>query len=211
MLLPHGYEGQGAEHSSGRIERFLNLCADDNMVLANCTNPANFFHLLRRQMHRKYRKPLIVFTPKSLLRHPKAVSNISELTKGGFKEIIDDASVKATDVKKVLLCSGKIYYNLLEEREKRKQKNVAIVRLEQIFPIAEKQLSAIFKKYNKSESFVWVQEEPENMGAWSFILRTVKEVRMDVICRKPSGSPASGSHKTFEKRQNYIIDKALSV
>jgi len=211
MLLPHGYEGQGAEHSSARIERYLNLCAEDNMVLANCTTPASFFHLLRRQMHRKFRKPLIVFTPKSLLRHPLAVSKLTELTKGGFKEIIDDVSVKAADVKKVLLCSGKIYYHLKMERDERKQVNVAIVRLEQIFPIAENQLKAIIKKYNKAESFVWVQEEPENMGAWGFMLRTIKDIKLEVVCRKASGSPASGSHKTFERRQKYIIDKALSV
>jgi len=211
MLLPHGYEGQGAEHSSARIERYLNLCADDNMVVANCTTPVNLFHLLRRQMHRNFRKPLIVFTPKSLLRHPRAVSKLAEFTKGGFKEIIDDDLVKVADVKKVLLCTGKIYYNLLIEREERKQTNVAIVRLEQLFPIAEDQLKSIIKKYSKAERFVWVQEEPENMGSWSYILRTVKDVKLDVISRKASGSPASGSHKTFERRQKYIIDTALSV
>ncbi|HAL54471.1 MAG TPA: 2-oxoglutarate dehydrogenase E1 component, partial [Sphingobacterium sp.] len=156
MMLPHGMEGQGPEHSSARIERFLELCADENMILANCTTPANYFHLLRRQLVREFRKPLVVFTPKSLLRHPKVVSPLKDFTEAAFQEVIDDANVAAKDVKRVLFCSGKVYYDLLEKQEAEKRKDIAIVRLEQLFPIPTEQLKAIRKKYNKAKEFVWV-------------------------------------------------------
>ena len=211
MLLPHGYEGQGAEHSSARIERYLSLCADDNMIAANATTPANFYHLLRRQMHRNFRKPLIVFTPKSLLRHPRAVSKLDEFTKGGFKEVIDDADVKATEVRKIVLCSGKLFYDLLKVREERKIKNIALVRIEQLFPWPEKQVEAILKKYAKASKVVFAQEEPENMGPWSYIIRTFRHPGLELVSRKASGSPASGSHKVHTVRQNEVIDNALAL
>ncbi|MEY2915009.1 MAG: nitrogenase molybdenum-iron protein alpha chain, partial [Cyanobacteriota bacterium] len=147
MLLPHGYEGQGAEHSSARLERFLQLCAEHNMQIANSTTPANFFHLLRRQMHRDFRKPLVVFTPKSLLRHPKCVSTIADLTKGGFQEVIDDATANAKSTRRVVFCSGKVYYDLLERQEADKDSGVAIVRIEQLYPFPQKQVDAIVAKY----------------------------------------------------------------
>src|SRR5690606_30853948 len=160
MLLPHGMEGQGPEHSSCRIERYLELSANDNIIVANCTSPANYFHLLRRQLHREFRKPLVVATPKSLLRHPKAVSSLGDFTEKGFQEILDDANANAKSVKRVLLCSGKSYYDLLEKQDADKRNDVALVRIEQLFPIAYDQLEAIRKKYAKAE-FVWVQAENE--------------------------------------------------
>jgi 2-oxoglutarate dehydrogenase E1 component len=210
LLLPHGYEGQGAEHSSARMERYLELCAQDNMVAANATTPANFFHLLRRQMHWNFRKPLIVFTPKSLLRHPLAVSSLSDFTKGGFQEVIDDEKANTAKVKKVILCSGKIFYDLLKEREEKKIEHVALVRLEQLFPLPEDQIQKILKKYKNHGEVLWVQEEPENMGAWSYIKRVYSISDIDTVARRASGSPASGSHKVHDKRQKELIDKALA-
>lgn len=210
LLLPHGYEGQGAEHSSARMERFLELCADDNMVVANCTTPANFFHLLRRQMHWNFRKPLIVFTPKSLLRHPRAVSSLEEFTKNGFQEVIDDEYAKVDQIKKLVFCNGKLYYDLLLERENLKLNHIALIRLEQLFPLAENKIKAVLKKYTKAEKFIWAQEEPENMGAWSYIRRSFKFHDLELISRRASGSPASGSHKIYDARQKAIIDKVLS-
>lgn len=211
MLLPHGYEGQGAEHSSARLERYLELCADNNIQVANATTPANFYHLLRRQLHRNFRKPLIVMTPKSLLRHPEAVSSLDELTKGGFQEIIGDKDVKAADVKRVLVCSGKIYYDLTRKRNEKKIKDVAIIRMEQLYPSPEKQLSAELKKYTKSTELIWVQEEPENMGPWTFIDRILNEFSFDVICRRASGSPATGSHQAHNVRQEAILEEAVDI
>ncbi|WP_306640818.1 2-oxoglutarate dehydrogenase E1 component [Sanyastnella coralliicola] len=208
MLLPHGYEGMGSEHSSGRMERFLQLCAENNMCVANCTNPANFFHLLRRQVKREYRKPLIVFTPKKLLRYPKAVSKLADLTKGGFQEVIDDASVNAKDVDTVALCSGKIYYDILEHKEKTGAgDNIAVVRLEQLYPLPEEQLDALVKKYGEDCKYIWVQEEPENMGAWSYMLRKYRKANLDVIARVSSGSPAAGSPVIHAQRQQAILDR----
>lgn len=209
MLLPHGYEGQGAEHSSARLERFLALCAENNMQVANCTTPANFFHLLRRQIVRDFRKPLIVFTPKSLLRHPKCVSEIAAFTKGGFKEVIDDDS-KVTDVKKLVLCSGKIYYDLLEKREADKRNDVALIRIEQLYPFPKKQLDAILKKYNNATAIIWTQEEPENMGAFNYLLRVWKGVNFTNISREESASPATGSHKAHDKEQKSLIEKVFA-
>ena len=210
MLLPHGYEGMGSEHSSARIERFLQLCAEDNFQIANCTNPANYFHLLRRQMVRSFRKPLIVFTPKKLLRYPRAVSSISEMSDGNFQEIIDDSNAIPSKINKVVLCSGKFYYDLIEEYEQNILEDIAFVRLEQLYPFPEHQLKSIVKKYGKNSQYIWAQEEPENMGPWSYILRKWK--LSDIICfsRNESGSPASGSPKVHEIRHQEIIKKVMS-
>lgn len=209
MLLPHGYEGQGAEHSSARLERFLTLCADYNMQVANCTTPANYFHIIRRQLKREFRKPLIIMTPKSLLRHAKCISTLEELAIGKFQEVIDDASAKAKEVKKVVFVSGKLYYELLERKEEDKATDVAIVRLEQFYPFPEKQMNAIIDKYSSAKEIIWAQEEPENMGGWSFILRHFKGVNLRLISRLSSASPASGSSKVFAKRQAAIINEVF--
>jgi len=212
MMLPHGMEGQGPEHSSARIERFLELCADENMILANCTTPANYFHLLRRQLVREFRKPLVVFTPKSLLRHPKVVSPLKDFTEAAFQEVIDDANVAAKDVKRVLFCSGKVYYDLLEKQETDKRKDIAIVRLEQLFPIPTEQLKAIRKKYNKAKEFVWVQEENENMGAWSYYCRKLMGTEIaftGFVARKESGSTATGYMKQHVAQQAEILNKSF--
>lgn len=207
MLLPHGYEGQGAEHSSARLERFLQLCAEDNLQIANCTTPANYFHLLRRQIHRPFRKPLVVFTPKSLLRHPKCVSTIEEFANGSFQHVIND-TIDAKKVKRVVLVSGKLYYDLLAHREENKFDHVALVRIEQLYPFPAEQVDEIIKSYGDVE-VVWAQEEPMNMGAWTFILREYRR-DIDVISRSASGSPASGSQEVFKKRQQHIIDRAFA-
>ncbi|MEN8852406.1 MAG: 2-oxoglutarate dehydrogenase E1 component, partial [Candidatus Arcticimaribacter sp.] len=175
LLLPHGYEGQGAEHSSARMERYLQLCAKDNMFIANCTTPANLFHLLRRQVKSNYRKPLVVFTPKSLLRHPQVVSPLKDFTTGHFQTLIEDATVDAKKAKKLVFCAGKFYYDLLKEREERGIKDVALVRLEQLFPLPVEEINAQIEKYTAVTDVVWAQEEPRNMGAWSHILLHMPE------------------------------------
>jgi 2-oxoglutarate dehydrogenase E1 component len=209
MFLPHGFEGQGPEHSSARIERFLTLCAENNMQVANCTTPANFFHLLRRQLKRNFRKPLVIFTPKSLLRHALCVSNLSELAHGGFQEVIDDTQADPAKVNKVVFCSGKIYYDLLEEKNKRSNDTIAIVRLEQLYPLPVLQMREIIKKYTNATIHLWVQEEPLNMGAWRFIHHEFKDVRMKLIARPQSGSPATGSLKFHVISQQKLIDKTF--
>jgi 2-oxoglutarate dehydrogenase E1 component len=209
MLLPHGYEGQGPEHSSAKPERFLQLAAEYNMVIANPTTPANIFHLLRRQVTWEFRKPCIVFSPKSLLRHPAVISPVSEFTKGGFNEIIDDPTPPKS-AKKLLLCSGKIYYDLAEAKQKKKVKDIAIVRLEQLYPFPEKKLNAIIKKY-KGANLVWVQEEPSNMGCQSFILRMMPDQKIEFISRKASASPATGYAKVHKVEQEKIINQALDI
>ena len=209
LLLPHGYEGQGPEHSSARPERFLQLAGEYNMIVANITTPANFFHALRRQLAWPFRKPLIVMSPKSLLRHPKVVSDIKELTEGSFQEVIADGFVKPKDVKKVLLCSGKMYFDLLERQQTEQRKDVAIVRLEQLFPFPEKKLNEILSQF-KNSALVWVQEEPENMGAWSFILRQLRSQNVQVVARKESASPAVGYLKVHNQEQLQIIDSAFA-
>ncbi len=209
VLLPHGYEGQGSEHSSARIERYLQLCAEDNMTVANCTTPGNFYHLLRRHMKRNFRKPLIVFTPKSLLRHPKAVSRIEELAEGGFQEVIDDA-LNPKDVKKVVFCMGKFYYDLLAEREKNGRKDVALVRIEQLFPLHQEKLQEIVDKYTQAERFVWAQEEPRNMGAWSFMLERFTTVKLEVASRNYYAVPAAGSSTRFKKRHEAVINSVFN-
>lgn len=211
MLLPHGLEGQGPEHSSARVERFLELCAENNMQIVNCTTPANFFHVLRRQLRREYRKPLVVFTPKSLLRHPKVVSELSEFTKGQFQEVIDDTNVKSADVKRVLFCTGKIYYDLLEKQEADKRTDVAIVRVEQLYPIPMDKLRAIQKKYKNAKELIWVQEEPENMGAWPYICRKLRNrtVTLDVVSRKESSSTATGYASQHIVQQKNVVNRAF--
>jgi 2-oxoglutarate dehydrogenase E1 component len=209
LLLPHGYEGQGAEHSSARMERFLTLCAENNMQAVNCTTPANFFHVLRRQLHRGFRKPLVVFTPKSLLRHPRCISTINDLSEGRFREVYDDTSINADAAVRIIFCSGKIYYELLEKREKENIRDIAIIRIEQLYPFPKTQISKLIKKYKNADDYLWVQEEPENMGAWMHIVRMYGEVNIRHISRPESASPATGSHKQHEKEQAAIIHMAF--
>ncbi|GEO08356.1 2-oxoglutarate dehydrogenase E1 component [Segetibacter aerophilus] len=211
MLLPHGYEGQGPEHSSGRMERFLQMSAELNWIVADITTAANFFHALRRQLAWPFRKPLIVFTPKANLRHPGSYSKMGELTNGSFKEVIDDSFVEnAEEVKKVLFCSGKIYFDLAERQQKENHRDVAIVRLEQIYPLPMKQLEQLYKKYNKATWF-WVQEEPMNMGAASFLQMNLKGINYGVISRQPSASTATGYAKVHAQEQKEIVDTAFSI
>ncbi|RYE57932.1 MAG: 2-oxoglutarate dehydrogenase E1 component [Sphingobacteriales bacterium] len=214
MLLPHGYEGQGPEHSSARIERFMELCADYNMQVVNCTTPANFFHALRRQFKRDFRKPLVVFTPKSLLRNPQCVSKLEEFTEGKFQEVIPDLNVKSSDVTRVLFCSGKIYYELLEKQQKDQTKDVAIVRIEQLYPTPLTQMEAVYKKYKNAKESLWVQEEPENMGAWPYLLRKVRKTifrDIELISRKESSSTATGYAKQHADQQAYILARAFEM
>ncbi|MBA3649627.1 MAG: 2-oxoglutarate dehydrogenase E1 component [Chitinophagales bacterium] len=210
LLLPHGYEGQGAEHSNARLERFLQMSAEYNISVVNITSPANFFHALRRQLYRPFRKPLVVMSPKSLLRHPRCVSDWHELTTGGFKEVIDDNSTDASKVKRVLFCSGKIYFDLLEKKEKDSRNDVAIVRVEQLYPIPQMQLDLLVEKY-KLATFIWVQEEPYNMGAYGFLRLNWKPKDKELygITRKASASPAVGYSKLHAKEQEEIVAKAM--
>ena len=210
VLLPHGYEGQGSEHSSARMERFLQLCAIDNMNIADCTTPANFYHLLRRQMKRSYRKPLIVFTPKSLLRHPLATSTLEEFTDGGFQEVIDD-TVNPENVTKLVFCTGKFYYDLLAERTKLDRNDVALVRIEQLFPLHLEKLQQVINKYPNVKNYVWAQEEPENMGAWSFMLQRFRLVNLEVASQPFYAVPAAGSTARFKRRHQRIIDKVFET
>lgn len=209
MFLPHGYEGQGAEHSSARMERFLDLCANNNMQIVNPSTPANLFHLLRRQVIRDIRLPLICFTPKSLLRHNLCVSSIAEMTKSRFLELIDDNNVDINNVRKLIFCTGKIYYELLNEKNRLKIRDIAIVRLEQIYPFPQNQIDEILSKYSKVNIVNWVQEEPENMGAWKFVNYNIKNVKLNPIVRMPSGSPATGLFKIHMKMQKSILDSAF--
>ncbi|ULC59472.1 2-oxoglutarate dehydrogenase E1 component [Flaviramulus sp. BrNp1-15] len=205
VLLPHGYEGQGSEHSSARIERYLQLCGNDNMIVADCTTPANFFHLLRRQLKRDYRKPLIVFTPKSLLRHPKAVSSINELATGRFQEVIDD-TINPKKVKKLVFCTGKFYYDLLAERENLNREDVALVRIEQLFPLHFEKIQEVINRYPNVEKHVWAQEEPKNMGAWSYMLQRMDLVKLEVCSRPYNSVPAPGSSTRDKRRQQRVIN-----
>ena len=213
LLLPHGYEGQGAEHSSARMERYLQLCARHNMYVADCTTPANFFHLLRRQMKTKFRKPLIVFTPKSLLRDPRCVSTIEELDNGSFQETIDDETVNKADVKTLVFCTGKFYYDITAERENNGRKDVAVVRIEQLFPLPVEQLKAIIALYPNADDYVWAQEEPKNMGAYSFMLMNFNLVKWRLASLKAYSAPASGSYTRAKRRHadaiKMVFDKNL--
>lgn len=211
MLLPHGFEGQGAEHSSGRLERFLELTANDNIIVANCTTPANFFHILRRQLKWNFRKPLVIMSPKSLLRHPRVVSPLEDLANGKFQPIIDDTTADANKVEKLVLCTGKLYYELLAKKEELNAENIALVRLEQIYPLQREDLDNILNKYSNRKELIWAQEEPENMGAWTYILRHLRNTGIDVIAPVSSGSPAPGSHKMFEKNQQGVINKVFGI
>ena len=216
MLLPHGMEGQGPEHSSARLERYLQLCAEDNMQVINCTTPANFFHVLRRQLHSEWRKPLIVMTPKSLLRHKAAVSPLKDMATGTyFKTVIGDYVVQKPS--RIVLCSGKIYYELLEQREKKQANDVAILRLEQYYPFPEKSLIDELKSYT-DVPLVWCQEEPQNMGAWNFVDRRIEKVlkslgnkhaRPYYAGRAEAASPATGIAGRHEKEQATIVEAAL--
>ncbi|GAB4008887.1 2-oxoglutarate dehydrogenase E1 component [Spirosoma sp. KCTC 42546] len=206
LLLPHGYEGQGPEHSNARPERYLQLYADYNMVVANVSTPANLFHIMRRQLAWGFRKPLVVMSPKSLLRHPKCVSPLEDLTQGSFQEIIDDSYAQAKKVKRVLLCTGKVYYDLLEKQQTDKRDDVAIVRLEQLAPLSKTQLDAVLAKYKKAELF-WVQEEPENMGYWTYLLRI--GLNWPIISRKAAASPATGYPKIHTQEQADIVRRAF--
>ena len=229
MLLPHGYEGQGPEHSSARLERFLQLCAGENIQVVNCTTPSNYFHVLRRQMHRGFRKPLIIMTPKSLLRNKKCVSNISEFTeKSTFHRVLEDNAyskinnlldLKKRDnkIKKVVMCSGKIYYDLVEAREKNKNDKVTFIRIEQLYPFPVKTLAAILKRYTKAK-FIWCQEEPQNMGAWNtvrnYIDRTLEIVKfgdksVKYVGRKATSSTATGNLNKHLAQQKEILEKIV--
>ena len=228
MLLPHGYEGQGPEHSSARLERFLQLCAGENIQVVNCTTPSNYFHVLRRQMHREFRKPLVLMTPKSLLRHKRCISNISEFTsRSSFHRILeDDAYVeenklisleKDKKIKKVIMCSGKIYYDLIEAREKVSNNKVVFVRLEQLYPFPVKTLANVLKRYVNAK-FIWCQEEPKNMGAWNtvrnYIERTLdiinfKDINVKYVGRTASSSTATGNANKHLAQQKEILDKIL--
>jgi 2-oxoglutarate dehydrogenase E1 component len=223
LLLPHGYEGQGPEHSSARLERFLQLCAEDNIQVANITTPANFFHALRRQMKREFQKPLVVMSPKSLLRHPAATSRIEDFTGGTFQEIIDDPGFGSTtrapfpaDAKapgRLILCSGKVYYDLIDYRGKHKQADVAIVRIEQLYPLHRKRLAEIAKKYDDAK-LVWAQEESENMGAWSWIAPQLEELfgkKPLYAGRDASASPAVGSLALHKLELAAFLKQAFTI
>lgn len=217
MLLPHGYEGQGPEHSSARMERFLQSCAEFNATVANVTKPANFFHLMRRQQHREFRKPLIVMSPKSLLRFSECVSPIEDFMPGTkFQEVYDDPIVGEDqelidNVKIVLWCSGKVYYDLLKKQRDEKRYDVAIVRLEQLYPFPKTQCDDINKKYGKKATFKWVQEEPSNMGAWQYILAFYRKYDLELISRKSSASPATGYAAVHKAEQANIVERAFSL
>ncbi len=216
MLLPHGFEGQGPEHSSARIERFLTLAAEDNMIIAQPTTPAQYFHLLRRQVLRPWRKPLVVFTPKSLLRHPEAVSPLADLEKGSFERLIADDRPNQEGTKKVFLCSGKVFFTLHQERAHRKRDDVAIVRFEELHPLRPADLARVLEPYAPGTPVVWVQDEPENMGPWRYIRNTLSDsvlgkFPLTVVCRPASASPATGSAHTHKLEEQRLLDAAFSA
>jgi 2-oxoglutarate dehydrogenase E1 component len=218
LLLPHGYEGQGPEHSHARLERFLQLCAEDNMIVCSPTTPAQIFHLLRRQFHRSFRRPLIVMSPKSMLRNKLAVSTLDEFAAPAYQELIDeiDGKLDKSRMRRILMCSGKIYYELLAERQKHRLTDVAIIRLEQIYPFPAERLTEISQQYPNSVEMVWVQEEPRNNGVYPFIGAKLHYHWMGMrklfyVGRKPSASPASGSMEQHTKEQADIIHRALGL
>jgi 2-oxoglutarate dehydrogenase E1 component len=225
LLLPHGYEGQGPEHSNARLERFLQLCAEDNMQVCNLTTPAQYFHALRRQMHRSFRKPLVLMTPKSLLRHKLCVSSLEELTQGGFRTVIDDialdgapeagVTIERGGVRRLLLSSGKIYYELLAARRERAIDSVALVRVEQLYPFPAKELEAIFAAYPEARQVYWVQEEPWNMGAWHVMNRRLRRVlpedrTLGYAGRPEAASPATGSFKLHQAEERDLVNYAFA-
>jgi 2-oxoglutarate dehydrogenase E1 component len=213
LLLPHGYEGQGPEHSSARLERYLQLCAEDNIQVVNCTTPAQIFHLLRRQMRRTFRKPLIVMTPKSLLRHKLAVSSVADLTDGRFFEVMDEAhSLDPKCVTRLRFCSGKVYYDLATERERKQLTDTAIVRIEQLYPFPRQAVEEVLKRYPKATDVAWVQEEPRNMGAWGFMVEYLAALvppSLRYIGRTAQASPAVGAQKIHQQEQARLVEQAL--
>jgi 2-oxoglutarate dehydrogenase E1 component len=214
MLLPHGLEGQGSEHSSARLERFLILCSDGNMIITNPTTPAQYFHLLRRQAKSKDRRPLVILTPKSLLRYPDAKSGKSEFVNGSFKTVLDDEFAKKDKVKKIILTSGKVFYELKKHRDENKIEDTAIIRIEQYYPYPKMELSDILNAYSNCEKLVWVQEEPANMGAMAFMQlrlneKTISKMQIEFVSRKSSPSPAPGSYKIWAETQKGIVEKAF--
>jgi 2-oxoglutarate dehydrogenase complex dehydrogenase (E1) component-like enzyme len=225
LLLPHGYEGQGPEHSSARIERFLVLSAENNIQVVNASTPAQYFHVLRRQMHgghdrRGVRKPLIIFTPKRMLRHHRAVSVLDDLATGAFHQVMDDSAVDARGVTRIILCSGQVYYDLLAAREERKLQNVAIVRLEQIYPFPAETLREVLSRYPESADVMWVQEEPRNMGAWRFVQEQLQPILdaseglervLHYAGRPASASPSAGSLKRHQQEQAELIGEAFGA
>lgn len=210
VLLPHGYEGQGPEHSSARMERFLQMCAKNNMQIVNATTPAQQFHVLRRQLKRDFRKPLICFTPKKLLRYPSCVSGIEEFTNGGFMEVIDDKVANAKSVNQIVFCSGKIYYDLTERREKESGNEIAIIRVEQLYPFPHKQIKEIIKKYSAAKHFIWAQEEPENAGAWRHVKHHADYLNLKYAGRDEAASPATGFSKRHAEESEEILKKVFT-
>lgn len=215
MLLPHGFEGQGPEHSSARLERWLALCAEDNMQVCNLTTPAQYFHALRRQMLRRWRKPLVVMAPKSLLRHPRAVSTVEDLASGRFERLIGDPHVESSKVRRVLLCSGKVYYDLLAAREKLGRDDVAILRFEQLYPLRTQEVLDLLAPYPAGTDLVWVQEEPWNMGAWFYVKARLGDIlddrlgKLRCIARPESASPATGSKAAHDVEQRMLVEEAF--
>jgi 2-oxoglutarate dehydrogenase E1 component len=214
LLLPHGWEGSGPEHSSARLERFLSLAARHNLQVVAPTTPAQYFHVLRRQVLRRWRKPLVVMTPKSLLRHPKAVSSLSDLADGGFSRLLPDARRASERTTLVLLCSGKIYYDLVAFREKNQRDDVAVLRVEQLYPLASESLLQQLKPYDQTAPVVWVQEEPRNMGAWPALFlrfgpRLLDRFSFSCVARPESASPATGSHATHNREQQELVERAF--
>jgi 2-oxoglutarate dehydrogenase E1 component len=225
LLLPHGYEGQGPEHSSARLERFLQLCAEDNMQVCNLSTPAQYFHALRRQMHRSFRKPLILMTPKSLLRHKLCVSPLEDFAQGTFDAVIDDialggapeagVAIQRGGVRRLLLCSGKIYYDLLAARRERAMDSVALIRVEQLYPFPARELEAIVASYPEAHQVCWVQEEPWNMGAWHTMHRRLRRVLPDdraltYVGRPEAASPATGSFKVHQAEERDLLNAAFA-
>jgi 2-oxoglutarate dehydrogenase E1 component len=215
MLLPHGYEGQGPEHSSARLERYLQLCAESNLQVCNLTTPAQYFHALRRQLHRKFRKPLIIMAPKSLLRHKLATSSTAELAEGTFETVLDEIDhIDRKKVRRLLFCSGKVYYDLLVARRDRGIEDIAIIRVEQLYPFPAAELAQVISNYPSSVEVFWVQEEPWNMGAWHEMHRRLQRVLPEGLFihyagRRAAASPATGSYKLHQREVEDLIDNAL--
>jgi 2-oxoglutarate dehydrogenase E1 component (EC 1.2.4.2) len=214
LYLPHGYEGQGPEHSSARPERFLILAAQNNLYICNFTSPANLFHALRRQMRSSTRRPLVIFTPKSLLRHPEAVCRLDDLTQGTFQEVLPDPEVLPTKARRLILCTGKIFYELVATRREHEKYDTAIIRIEQLYPFPEEQLREVLAAHEHVEEIYWVQEEPINMGYWAYIVRKFMEHGLPLpkpVARKEAASPATGSYSQHLRQQSYILRRALNL
>ena len=216
LLLPHGYEGMGPEHSSGRPERFLQLCGSNNIQVAIPTTAAQYFHILRRQIERPFRKPLVIMSPKSLLRHPRVVSSLDDLEKGGFEEVLDDTRIKdAKSVKRVVFCTGKLYYELLDAAQTGVEGEVALVRLEQLYPFPGKKVAEVLARYKNAKEAIWAQEEPQNMGAWTFVRPRIEELLVETklryIGRRDSGTTAEGASKAHAVEQARIINEAVNM